>query len=418
MGSPIDADDGNADVRNGGDVDSGADLAKDAASGIYIHVPFCSAICPYCDFAVQVGRETSRRLFVDTLCREIERVAPSWNRRADADSRAGRFDTIYFGGGTPSYLKTDELARILHTLRAHLPVDASARLFFEANPEDVDATCLSAWHRLGVHTLSLGVQSFDDAQLRFLGRRHTATEALRAVHEARQAGFETLSIDLMYGLPDQDPDSWRRTLEQALRLEPDHLSCYELEIHERTTFGKQVARGHLQPMPDASQADLFVTTHRWLAEHGYPGYEVSNFARRPLNQSRHNRKYWHHVPYLGLGPSAHSYAAGERWWNARHSGTWTRLLRQKDSAVEGREVLSPEDMALEAVMLGLRTRRGIDLNHLKQRYGCDLVTSNQRRLERWVESGWLHWEAQNLRATLDGWIVADRMASELDIQAF
>lgn len=385
------------------------------AAGIYLHVPFCSAICPYCDFAVQVGRAAARRRYVDTLCLEIAAVAPLWMPLEQQDPRAGRFDTVYFGGGTPSYLEVDELARILDTLRSHLPVEADASIFFEANPEDIDAQRLDAWRRLGVHTLSLGVQSFDDADLKFLGRRHTASQALRAVEEARQAGFETLSVDLIYGLPGQERSAWHHTLDRALRLEPDHLSCYELEIHERTTFGKQVARGHLHPMPDAAQANLFTATHRLLEERGYPGYEVSNFARRPENQSRHNRKYWHHVPYLGLGPSAHSYAVGRRWWNARHSATWMRLLGQESSAMEGHEQLSATDMALEAVMLGLRTRRGLDLDHLKRHYGCNLLAANEERLAGWVGAGWLQLDAHHLRATFDGWIVADRMAAELDI---
>ncbi len=394
----------------------GTPAAPRGAPGLYVHVPFCSAICPYCDFAVQVGNDVKARQLVDGLCREIETVAEPWRLLVAGPSTAAPFDSLYFGGGTPSFLGTDGLGRILDHLRQHLPVDDDARLFFEANPEDVTPRSLAAWRHLGVDTLSLGVQSFDDATLAFLGRRHRAEDAHQAVAMARQAGFCTLSIDLMYGLPGQSEDSWRRTLEQATALQPDHLSCYELEIHRRTTFGKRYAKGQLHPMPDDQQADLFVTTHRWLEDNGYLGYEISNFARSPRHRSRHNRKYWDHTPYLGIGPSAHSFAGNRRWWNEPSFATWKRHLDQGNSAKAGEEILQPHDLTLERLMLALRTRRGIDLQEIRETYGCDLMQLNAERIEHYVTAGLLRHEEACLRPTLQGWIVADSLAAGLSVQ--
>lgn len=388
--------------------DGSADLA-----GLYVHVPFCSAICPYCDFAVQVGNAAKRRRYVDALCAEIQVVSQPWQALGVEIPAARNVGTIYFGGGTPSFLEPDELARTLDALRFSLPVTEDARIFLEANPEDVNSSRLEAWLALGVSTLTLGVQAFDEQDLKFLGRRHSTKDASYSIEAARSAGFSTLSIDLIYGLPGQSTAAWQRTLEQAVALEPDHLSCYELEIHPRTTFGKQVARGALRPMPDDAQAELFVTTHRWLADHGYQGYELSNFARSDGHQSRHNRKYWDHTPYLGIGPSSHSFAGRERWWNEPSFTTWQRLLDEERSPRGGSEILTPDDLVLERLMMALRTRDGIDLAAFRESYGCDLLRLNTERISRYVESGLLDRQGDFLRPTLEGWIVADALAAEL-----
>src|SRR6185436_8362825 len=249
--------------------------------GLYLHIPFCSAICPYCDFAVLTGGPQKRARFVEHLLAEIR----MW--RSDRDLFP-EIDTIYFGGGTPSALAPEQIALVLDTARENLSIRDDAWIFFEANPEDVTPESARAWRDLGVRMLSLGVQSFDAEALRFLGRRHTPEEARRSVEIARDAGFEIVSIDLIYGLPDQPPTIWSRTLAEAVALRPDHISCYQLTIHEGTPFGFRLARGKMTELPEAAQADLFLMTHRFLADHGYPGYEVSNFARSPEHQSRHN----------------------------------------------------------------------------------------------------------------------------------
>ncbi len=378
-------------------------------AGLYLHVPFCSAICPYCDFAVRVGRREKRQLFVDTLLLEIARSEPVAQPFAAVD-------TVYFGGGTPSLLEPEDLARLLDAIGRTFRPDARARLYLEANPEDVDEASLEAWRRLGVDVLTLGVQSFDDDELRFLGRRHDGAAARRATELALAAGFTTVSIDLIFGLPGRSVETLRDNLLRAAALGPDHLSCYELEIHQRTTFGKRRARGELEELPGDEQAELFLLSHRILADAGYDGYEVSNFARAPKHRSRHNRKYWHHVPYLGLGPSAHSFdGRRRRWWNHRHLPRWERALRAGQTAEAGSEILEARDLALETIMLALRTTEGIDLADFERCFGVDLVETNRALVERSVASGLLGHDRGQLVPTLEGMAVADGLAGAFKI---
>lgn len=278
---------------------------------------------------------------------------------------------------------------------------------------------MRAWRGLGARTLSLGIQSFDAEALRFLGRRHTPEEARRSVETARSAGFDTISIDLMYGLPGQPPEIWRRTLEEAVALQPDHLSCYQLTIHEGTPFGFRLERGKMTELPEESQAEAFLFTHAFLRDAGYPGYEVSNFARSPEHRSRHNSKYWHHVPYLGLGPSAHSFSGigsdPRRWWNERKLKPWEARIEARELPVGGSEPLAAADLALEALMLGFRTAEGIDLARFRERYGMDLEMRNARVIERLERKGLLKVEGSRLAPTLEGLAVADSLARDFEI---
>jgi oxygen-independent coproporphyrinogen-3 oxidase len=388
-----------------------------AAPGLYLHVPFCSAICPYCDFAVLRGDAAARRRFADHLIAEIALAAPTWTAPAP-------FDTVYFGGGTPSLLGTDDLERILAAARRRLPVTDDAWLFLEANPEDVTPEACAAWRGLGVRTLSLGVQSFGDAELRFLGRRHTGVDARRAIDLAIDAGFHTVSVDLIYGLPDQTAEGWRRNLEAAVALAPQHLSCYQLTVHTGTPFGFRAARGQLVEIAEPQQAELFELTHTFLAAAGWPAYEVSNFACSADHQSRHNRKYWDHTPYLGVGPSAHSLAgdvttgSARRWWNERRTPRWERRVAAGERLVGGEETLGRGELALEALMLGLRTAAGIDLDRFAARYGVDLAAANVGLIGRLTAEGRLRVGESGGRwliPTLAGLAVADGLAATFDV---
>ncbi|HYU30662.1 MAG TPA: radical SAM family heme chaperone HemW [Thermoanaerobaculia bacterium] len=378
--------------------------------GLYLHIPFCSAICPYCDFAVLTGGPEMRERFVDSLLAEIR----MWGADRDLFSD---IDTIYFGGGTPSALAPDQIARILGAARDDLSIQENAWIFFEANPEDVTPESARAWRDLGVRMLSLGIQSFDAEALRFLGRRHSPEEARQSVEIAREAGLGIVSIDLIYGLPDQTPGVWRQTLAEAVALRPDHISCYQLTIHVGTPFGFRLARGKLAELPEAAQADLFLATHRFLADHGYPAYEVSNFARSPEHRSRHNRKYWDHTPYLGVGPSAHSFsglAGRRRWWNERNLKPYLIRTGAGERPLTGSEELTAEDLAVEALMLGFRTVEGIDLARFRQRYGIDLADRNARLIGRLEREGLLRSEQGRLLPTLEGWAVADSLARDFE----
>ncbi len=391
-----------------------------SAPGLYLHVPFCSSICPYCDFSVVHTASPGRERFASRLAAEVELAAPEWR-----DPRP--FDTVYLGGGTPSQLRHDELSRVLDACRAHLPLAAPAPwIFLEANPEDVTTEACASWRSLGVRTLSLGVQSFSDETLHFLGRRHVGRQAREAIETALGAGFDTVSIDLIFGRQGQTADDWRRDLTAAVALEPQHVSCYQLTIHERTRFGAQARHGRLSELPEDEQAALFELTHRFLAEAGWPAYEVSNFARGPEHQSRHNRKYWDHTPYLGLGPSAHSLAAADdrsparRWWNERDTPRWDARLAAGERPIEAQELLRPKELAEEALLLGLRTTAGIDLDGFRSRYGADLLESNRPLVDRLVDEGRVVVRTgpegeKRLVPTLAGLAVADGLAAAFDL---
>ena len=372
--------------------------------GLYLHVPFCATVCPYCDFAVCVGDGDRRERFVRSLIAE----ARLWSENLPEELSG--FETIYFGGGTPSLLEAEQLETVLDALRAALHLVDAPSIFLEANPEDVTEARLREWAALGVRTLSLGVQSFDDDELEFLGRAHRAAQARRSVEVALDAGFQTVSIDLIYGLPDQSASSWRLNLETAAGLAPDHLSCYQLTVHRKTAFGVRRDRGQLVEMPDAQQSELFLLTHRFLSERGYSGYEVSSFARSDEHRSLHNQKYWDHTPYLGLGPSAHSFDGRRRWWNRRGMRPWQMAVDAGASGIEDSEELDDREFALESLMLGMRTLDGVDTGALRG-YGLDLDGSEG--VGRLLSKGLVTVGEGRIRPTLEGRAIADTLALEL-----
>ena len=403
--------------------------ARSASPGLYIHVPFCAGVCPYCDFAVQTGGPRRRRSFIRSLLREIElwsALTPGEGSAASSRTTGGGsgppiewvseqpFDTVYFGGGTPSSLPPEDLGEILAALRRFLPIAAEPDVTLEANPEDVGGANLELWKELSVTNLSIGIQSFDAEGLQFLGRAHTPERADAALRAALCASFETVSIDLIFALPGQSAERWLADLEHAIGYGPDHISCYELTVHEGTRFGRQRDRGELEETAEDDRAELFLLTHQLLAESGYEAYEVSNFARDPAHRSRHNRKYWDHTPYLGLGPSAHSFdGVAKRWWNERRLPAWEAGLE----SIPDSENLSAADLALEALALGLRTRAGVDLAFLHTRHGIDIAGSNHELIEDLRSDGFLTHTSPStsLVPTLLGLAVADALARSFEI---
>jgi oxygen-independent coproporphyrinogen-3 oxidase len=349
------------------------------------------------------GREARRR-FTAALVAEIAsvRVAPG-----------ARFDTVYLGGGTPSLLEPELLERILAAANAALPLVRGAFVVLEANPEDVEPATLDAWRALGVGGVSIGVQSFDDDVLKRLGRRHRGAAGRRAVALALDAGFEWVSLDLIYGAPGAGTPA--SDLEAALALGPHHLSCYQLTVHPGTPFGRARDRGRLCELAADDQAALFLDLHRTLAAGGYQAYEVSNFARGREHRSRHNAKYWRHAPYLGVGPSAHSFDGRSRWWNLRDWRRWASAVEEGSAPVEAGETLGRDQLALEAVMLGMRTADGIDIDGYRARYGVDLLAANAEWVERAASEGLVAVEAGRLRPTVRGLAVADALAAALEI---
>ncbi len=379
---------------------------SDQHPGVYIHVPFCERICPYCDFAVTTRSRLEER-WLAALVAEIE-------RRSVTD--LGPFSTLYLGGGTPSMLGLATLTQIFNVCRDRLNWAGDPWIQLEVNPEHVTRDRAEAWRCLGVQAISLGVQSWSGEELEFLGRLHTRGEALRSLETVRGVGFDWISVDLIYGLPDRSPDQLARNLDQIIQLDLAHVSAYQLTIEPRTRFGVQASRGQLQPLPDSRMADAFFQVHETLGATGLSAYEISNFARTASQRSRHNQKYWAHIPYLGFGPGAHSFDGSERSWNEPKVFAYIRDIEERGFARAGSETLDPEQRALEAVLFALRTRSGFAYADFKQRYGVDLETREQRvRWDRWRAKGWIEPTDAGCRPTLLGWSIADSLAREIDL---
>jgi oxygen-independent coproporphyrinogen III oxidase len=363
--------------------------------GLYVHVPFCQSKCRYCDFysVASLGRVSD---WLQGMQWEVQRY----------QGRFSEFDTLYLGGGTPTALSMQDLERLFSLLHEHFRFTADVEITVEANPDDVTGDLSACLWNLGVNRISLGVQSFDDQALRLLGRRHSAQQAEQALARFRQAGFANVGLDLMYGLPGQSEAAWRDQMAHAVALAPQHLSCYQLTLEAETPMGRMLQDGSLQALGEDMERSLFLQTSRFLEDHGYLHYEVSNFARADHLRSHHNCKYWQHVPYLGLGPAAHSFDNGQRWWNIDSLDGYCRALTDGGSAVAGREVLSKEQLRLETLFLGFRTSDGVALEAL----GSDSRTESvQTRL---VADGLAHTTRGRLVPTAEGMVVADRLALE------
>ena len=367
--------------------------------GLYIHIPFCRSRCGYCSFYSQTDFSGGSD-YVAAL-----QVEMSLYR-----GRFGPFDTVYLGGGTPSSLGPGPVAEILRAAAGGFAIAPGAEITVEANPADLDRALLHALKGGGVNRLNIGVQALDDETLRFLGRRHTAAEAVRAVGRSRDEGFLNIGIDLIYGVPGQGLERWKRTLDRAVALGPEHLSCYQLSLEGGTPLGKRLGRREFELPGEERAVAFFMETSRRLEASGYLHYEISNFCRGDRFASGHNRKYWDHSPYLGLGPSAHSFDGRMRWWNGASLEAYIGSLAAKRIAVEGEEDLTAEMLGLEAFFLGLRTRKGIDLARFREDYGIDLMEVKGKTIEKLREEGLVVVEGGMLRPTLAGMAVADSLA--------
>jgi oxygen-independent coproporphyrinogen-3 oxidase len=316
-------------------------------------------------------------------------------------------------------LERDGLARLLAALRDRLEVAAAAEITLEANPEDATPDSLAAWAALGVSRISLGVQSFDDEALGALGRAHTAEQATFAVERALAAGFDAVSLDLIFAVPGQTSASWESTLLHAVELRPHHISCYELTVHEGTRFFRARERGAFAEASADAKAEQFFAAHHLLEDAGYSAYEVSNFARGSAYRSRHNSKYWNHTPYLGLGPSAHSFdGRARRWWNPRSLSDWMPAVHGRGSDPGGEEGLTRGQLVLEALALGLRTSEGVDLQTLESRWGIDVMSNNLQLIDDLVARGFLQaGRGSRLVPTLAGLAVADGVAASFEVRA-
>ena len=367
--------------------------------GLYIHVPFCRSKCGYCTF-YSVTSVDAIPDYVRALCKEMEMYHGLFDT----------FDTVYLGGGTPSVLPPRAIEEILTSIRKNFTLKPDSEITIEGNPQDLDIPMLTSLFECGINRLSIGVQSFNDDILSFLGRRHTAATARSVLDNARHAGFTNIGIDLMYGIPGQSIQQWFETLEEGLRSSPEHLSCYELTVDADTPLGKQHQSGIISLPDEELQSDFFLNTSETLEDAGYVHYEVSNFARDLKCSSRHNRKYWNHVPYLGLGPAAHSFLNNRRWWNHRSLPQYISDIRQGKTPVEETEHLTSDELKLEAFSLGLRTQSGINLSDFKTTYGADILSEKKDIIATLVDAGLVIVAFGRLYPTRHGMAVADSLS--------
>jgi oxygen-independent coproporphyrinogen-3 oxidase len=363
---------------------------------VYVHVPFCARRCAYCDFSIAVRREVP----VGDYLRSVDRELGS---RFSNPTR-WQVDTLYFGGGTPSRLGGEGVARLLELFRSRADISTDAEVTLEANPEDLSVDAARRWRDAGVSRLSIGAQSFDDRALAWMHRSHDAAATERAVDAARSAGFDNLSLDLIFSLPESLGRSWERDVERALALEPEHLSLYGLTIEPHTPLGRWRARGDVAESPDERYESEYLHAHGALADLGFEHYEVSNFGR-PGRKARHNSAYWTHAPYAGLGPSAHEFDGERRRWNVGPYAEWAHRLDSGVDPVDGSEQLSEADWTAESVYLGLRTAQGLQL-----------MADEVERAGRWVDAGWGQLdEGWRLRLSAAGWLRLDALAADLTL---
>jgi oxygen-independent coproporphyrinogen-3 oxidase len=372
--------------------------------GLYIHVPFCSAICHYCNFNRGLFDEALKRRYVEAVAAEI-RGAPG---RFGWPPRGAQADTIFFGGGTPSLLESGEVEAILGACREAFDVAPGAEVTIEANPESAAGAYLERLREAGVNRLSLGVQSLRQPELLRLGRIHDVEQARRAVDGARAAGFGNLSLDLMMWLPGQSVRDWLDSVEAAIALGPEHLSLYMLELYPNAPLREAMARANWPQAPDDDAAEMYEAAMARLETAGYRQYEISNVAR-PGRESRHNLKYWTDGEWLGFGPGAHSTLAGARWKNVASAGDYVSRVAAGLPLETDRRDLTAEERWQEAVITGLRLQAGISIGAMAASYGVDLDARFHDDLQRFQEAGAVERDGDRLRLTRRGMLVANEV---------
>ena len=369
--------------------------------GLYIHIPFCKSKCIYCDFYSLPRAEDRMDRYVSALCRQLAEIAQQ--------TTAHTVDSVYLGGGTPSYLGEKRLRHILKTVKKHYHLSRDAEITLEANPDSAgDWRALRSLRRAGMNRLSLGVQSADDGLLRTLGRPHTFAQAEEAAAAARRARIRTLSLDLIYGLPGQDLAGWKDTLERAAALEPEHLSCYGLKVEEGTPLWDMQEKMDLPD--DDAQADMYLWTVERLRALGYEQYEISNFAR-PGRASRHNMKYWTLCEYAGFGPGAHSDLGDVRYAYLRSLDTYCAGVEAGVSVLESSEHIPSRERDIEYVMLGLRLTQGISRQEFENRYRLPFAPI-QSVLERFRATGHAALAGERWRLTPEGFLVSNQIIGQ------
>lgn len=369
--------------------------------GIYVHVPFCTVRCGYCDFntytADELGEGATRASYADTAISEIHQLAERLGRR--------QVETVFFGGGTPTQLPSADLVRILAAIDDSFGLGDGVEVTTEANPDSVTPESLQTLHDGGFTRISFGVQSAVPHVLATLERTHDPAGVPQAVRWAREAGFEQLSVDLIYGTPGESMDDWRASVAQAIELEPNHVSAYALIVEQGTAFARKVRRGEVVMPDDDETADKYVVADEMFEAAGLSWYELSNWGRDEAAQCRHNVLYWRSDDWLGIGPGAHSHLAGERWWNVKHPAAYAQRLAAGESPRQDGETIDAATSRVEQIMLQTRLRTGLDLSVLS--------VEAQGAVEGIVDRGLATVADDHLHLTQQGRLLADAVVREL-----
>ena len=369
--------------------------------GVYIHIPFCASKCAYCDFNSKAG--------CDKLMPDYQKAIIKHIKEAEKQLSAYYIDTIYFGGGTPSYYGAERLIEILDTLKYHSKVLLDCEITLEANPDSVNLTMLQQLKKAGFNRISFGVQSANDKILRNIGRRHTFAQAEKAIDTARGAGFKNISIDLMYGLPSQTKTDWAETLKRALGLKPEHISCYGLKLEEGTPLYSFKDTPFIPD--DDTQADMYLYAVAQLKEFGYRQYEISNFSEKGF-ESIHNLKYWQCKEYIGFGAGAHSYMGGLRYSNIKDIKQYIDSINSDGNILDEHEEISQFGKSSEYLMLGLRTTYGISRQEYHDIFPCNF-TPIERYLEKCAEHGWAEKNNDRWNLTPNGFLISNVLIGDI-----
>jgi len=370
-------------------------------SGIYIHIPFCKKACTYCDFHFSTSMKYVDEM-TDAICREIIQKK---NRITD------QVETIYLGGGTPSVLPSKHFEKIFNTITQNFSVSSGAEITIEANPDDLDARKIAEMRQLPVNRFSIGIQSFFDDDLLWMNRAHSATEAETCIKRSQDAGFENLSIDLIYGYPLLSDSKWLRNINKAVEFNTPHISAYSLTVEPRTALASAIKKGKQIPINDEQSAAQFITLTEKLNEAGFEHYEISNYSK-PGKYAVHNTNYWRGIPYLGIGPSAHGFDGLTRYLNLANNAQYLNLIQQGKLAEEIEE-LSIFDRFNEYVMTALRTMWGVSLNKIEKDFGKFFLENMFKSMKVFTEREWLINDGEYLKLTAEGKLFADYIASEL-----
>jgi oxygen-independent coproporphyrinogen-3 oxidase len=367
-------------------------------SGLYLHIPFCRKRCTYCDFHFSTTFENYRSDLISALIRELI---------LRSSESKGPLQTIYFGGGTPSILTESELCLIFETIGQNYIVAPDAEISFEANPEDINLENLASWKATGINRLSVGLQTFSDADLQWMNRAHQVIDGLKGIQLAQRLGFDNISVDLIYGLPGQSLDAWEASLAAVFELRVQHLSAYCLTIEPRTTLNHLVRKKKLQPADEVLQSEQFLTLIAKAKAFGFEQYEISNFSL-PGFHSKHNSSYWKFHDYIGIGPSAHSFDGSKRRWNVRNNTIYTKNVGKNETWFES-EYLSDNEYRNEQILLGLRTIWGLDIRTLKSEF----TTKEKAQIEEFALLGWLFCGQDQFLLKQEGKLHADGIAAAL-----